>query len=211
MRSERAHRLVLGPPLGQTVGQPGGRDAGITHQVTHAAGHQNQLKTTSKALMSIDGHKKPNCECQHSKFQKVAAPTPQHTWTSRCLDKGGVASASASASHRHAFLHFTVVQKVMARQGHRAEIRRAEYRCVQEMRIPQECRRNLSCRLQALGSYPPPPCLVVPHPREDGPPPPPGRWPSSAGPPSPPWGTALPPYTHICRHRNCSIKRKNSA
>ena len=27
----------------------------------------------------------------------------------------------------------------------------------------------------------------------------------------PPWGTAPPPYTHICGHRNCSIKRKNSA
>ena len=26
-----------------------------------------------------------------------------------------------------------------------------------------------------------------------------------------PWGTALPPDTHICRHRNCNIKRKNSA
>ena len=30
-------------------------------------------------------------------------------------------------------------------------------------------------------------------------------------PPPPPQGTALPLYTHICRHRNCSIKRKNSA
>ena len=44
--------------------------------------------------------------------------------------------------------------------------------------------------------YPPP--LVVPHPREDAPPP-------------PPWGTTPPPYTDICRHKNCSIKRKNSA
>ena len=52
-----------------------------------------------------------------------------------------------------------------------------------------------------------PPSLVVPHPREDGPPPPPGGRSPSDAPPPPPWGTAPPPYTHICRHRNCSIKR----
>ena len=50
----------------------------------------------------------------------------------------------------------------------------------------------------------PSPPLVVPHPHHPlGSP--------SDGPPPPPWGTAPPPYTHICRHRNCSIKRKNSA
>ena len=49
----------------------------------------------------------------------------------------------------------------------------------------------------AVKLYPPPP------PR---PSPPQGRWS-----PTTPWGTALPPYTHIYRHRNCSIKPKNSA
>ena len=59
---------------------------------------------------------------------------------------------------------------------------------------------------------PPPPLLSFPtpgktaphHPLEDG------HQVTVPHPPLP-WGTALPPYTHICRHRNCSIKRKNSA
>ena len=61
---------------------------------------------------------------------------------------------------------------------------------------------------QAL--YPPPPPLVVPHPGKTVPHHPPGDG-HQVTVPHPPWGTALPLYTHIWRHRNCSIKRKNSA
>ena len=80
------------------------------------------------------------------------------------------------------------------------------------LRAPQHfaLRDFASALLQCCQTLYPPP-LVVPHPREDGPPPPPGGWSPSDGPPPPPWGTTPPLYTHICRHKNCSIKRKNSA
>ena len=74
------------------------------------------------------------------------------------------------------------------------------------------CLRKVGCRflhLQALLTLYPPPLLVLPHPRETVP-----RHPLGDGcqvtVPHPPWGTALPPYTHIFRHRNCTAKRKNT-
>ena len=66
---------------------------------------------------------------------------------------------------------------------------------------------HFSCMTQ----YPPPPPPCPASPQGNGPPPPPGGRSPSDGPPPPPWGTALPLNTRICRYRNCSIKRKNSA
>ena len=57
----------------------------------------------------------------------------------------------------------------------------------------------------------PPPPLSFPTPGKTVPHHPLGDGHQVTVPHPPPWGTTPPPYTHICRDKNCSIKRKKSA